>query len=77
MAEKSCAGRAPVAATQQGAASHRRTYFTVDDADEAVRRATALGATLLMGPQDIPGVGRFAGLLSPQGVMFHVIRYSR
>ena len=75
--EKSIAGMMPVAATKQEVPSSWATYFTVDDADEAVRRATTLGATLCVGPHDIPGVGRFAGLLSPQGVMFHVIRYSR
>lgn len=27
-------------------------------------------------PQGIPGVGRFCGISSPQGVMFYAIRYS-
>ncbi len=55
---------------------HWAVYFTVRDTDAAVARAASLGATTLVPPQDIPGVGRFAGLTSPQGVMFYVIRYT-
>lgn len=55
---------------------HWATYFTVDDADEAVRKAQELGGSVLMPAMDIPNVGRFAALTSPQGVMFSVIKYS-
>jgi Predicted enzyme related to lactoylglutathione lyase len=55
---------------------HWMTYFTVNDADEAVKTATELGASLFMPTHDIPGVGRFAGLVSPQGVRFMVIKYA-
>jgi predicted enzyme related to lactoylglutathione lyase len=55
---------------------HWGTYFTVDDADEAVRKATELGGSVMMPAMDIPNVGRFAALTSPQGVMFSVIKYS-
>jgi predicted enzyme related to lactoylglutathione lyase len=51
-------------------------YFTVDDTDETVRLATSLGAEIHIPPSDIPGVGRFAAMKSPQGVWFYVIRYS-
>jgi predicted enzyme related to lactoylglutathione lyase len=54
---------------------HWGTYFTVDDADEAARVATELGGTLFVPPMDIPGVGRFCGILSPQGVRFYAIQY--
>jgi predicted enzyme related to lactoylglutathione lyase len=56
--------------------SHWMTYFTVNDTDEAVSKAIALGASIFMGTHDIPGVGRFAGLVSPQGVRFMVIKYA-
>ena len=56
---------------------HWGTYFTVNDADEAVREAVELGATICVPVQDIPGVGRFCGIMSPQGVPFYVIKYSR
>lgn len=52
------------------------TYFTVNDVDETVRLAESLGAEIHMQPADIPGIGRFAAMKSPQGVWFYVIRYS-
>lgn len=39
------------------------TYFTVDDVDKAAT--------------DAPGVGRFCGITSPQGVGFCVMQYDR
>jgi len=54
---------------------HWATYFTVTDPDEAGRKAEELGGKIVMGPHDIPNVGRFCGLTSPKGVMFFVIRY--
>jgi len=56
---------------------HWGVYFTVTDVDTAAREAGKLGATICVPPRDIPGVGRFAGIISPQGVMFYVIRYSQ
>lgn len=56
---------------------HWGVYFTVKSADEAAATAGGLGATLFIPPRDIPGVGRFAGVISPQGVRFYVIEYRR
>lgn len=53
---------------------HWGTYFAVTDADAAAARSAELGGPLCLGPLDIPNVGRFALLKSPQGVSFHVIR---
>ncbi|MEV5885854.1 VOC family protein [Streptomyces sp. NPDC052020] len=47
-------------------------YFTVEDCDAAVSRATELGGVLRLGPMDTP-FGRFAGLTDPQGANFSVI----
>jgi predicted enzyme related to lactoylglutathione lyase len=47
-------------------------YFTVADCDEAVAKATELGAVLRFGPMDTP-FGRFAALSDPQGAHFSVI----
>jgi predicted enzyme related to lactoylglutathione lyase len=47
-------------------------YFTVPDCDDAVARATKLGAVLRFGPMDSP-FGRFAALSDPQGASFSVI----
>ncbi len=54
---------------------HWAVYFTVADVDRTAREADALGATRCVPVQDIPGVGRFCGLTSPQGVIFYVIKY--
>lgn len=37
------------------------------DVDDAVRRVTSRGASVMMPPQEIPGVGRFAYILDPDG----------
>ncbi|MFO1324351.1 MAG: VOC family protein [Burkholderiales bacterium] len=57
-------------------APHWSVYFTVDDADGIARDATALGATIVVPPQDVPNVGRFVGITSPQGVTFFVMKYA-
>lgn len=54
---------------------HWAVYFTVADVDATATLATELGATICVPPQDVPGVGRFVGITSPQGVTFFVIRY--
>ena len=48
------------------------TYFGTADCDATVAAATGDGATLVVGPIDIP-VGRFAVLSDPTGAMFAVI----
>ena len=52
--------------------SYINVYFTVDDCDEAVAKATGKGAVLRFGPMDSP-FGRFAVLSDPQGATFSVI----
>ncbi|MSO79318.1 MAG: VOC family protein [Acidimicrobiia bacterium] len=49
-------------------------YFAVDDADAAVEAAKAAGGSAMMGPMDIPQVGRFAVLADGQGAVFAVIK---
>lgn len=53
------------------------TYITVDDVDATVAEAPKLGGSVCIPAQDIQGVGRFAGIVSPAGVMFYVITYTR
>ena len=55
---------------------HWGVYFTVTDPDATAKLATDLGARLCVPVRDIPNVGRFAGITSPQGVIFYVIRYN-
>jgi hypothetical protein len=52
------------------------TYFTVTDVDATVEKAAAQGSHVFMPAMDVPTVGRMAGLVSPQGVTFYVIRYT-
>ena len=56
---------------------HWGTYFTVKDVDEAAQEAVELGARLCVPVRGLPGVGRFCGITSPQGVTFYVIKYLR
>jgi predicted enzyme related to lactoylglutathione lyase len=56
---------------------HWATYFTVNDANESASLAAKLGGKLCVPVQDIPGIGRFCGINSPQGVTFFAIEYLR
>jgi predicted enzyme related to lactoylglutathione lyase len=70
------AGLMPILPHMGQIPSHWGTYFTVRDVDQTARDAAALGATICVPPQDVPNVGRFCGITSPQGVMFFVITYA-
>jgi predicted enzyme related to lactoylglutathione lyase len=56
---------------------HWGTYFTVSGIDATVSEAGELGAKIFTPIETVPNVGRFAALASPQGVVFHVIQYTR
>ncbi|MGH7551157.1 MAG: VOC family protein [Gemmatimonadota bacterium] len=64
----------PQEACDQGAAPHWMAYVAVDDVDAIAKKAEKLGASLLVEPQDIPNVGRFAVLQDPQGAAIAIIR---
>lgn len=44
-------------------------YIAVDDVDASTARATELGATVMVPPQDVPGTGRFSILQDPVGAV--------
>lgn len=48
-------------------------YVHVDDIDGQVEQLKAAGAKIMMGPMDIPTVGRFVMILDPQGVPLYVM----
>lgn len=52
------------------------SYVTVDDIDKTVKQCVKLGGKVLMGPMDIPTVGRMAVLQDPQGAMINAITYA-
>jgi uncharacterized protein len=49
-------------------------YFAVDDADAAIDAAKKAGGSAMMGPMDIPNVGRIAVLADAQGAVFAIIK---
>ncbi len=53
------------------------SYVTVADVDATARKAVELGGKVVHGPQDIPGVGRMAAIVDPQGAALNVIAYSQ
>jgi len=46
----------------------------VDDCDATVAAAVQMGATVALPANDMPGVGRLAYLLDPDGNLFGVLR---
>jgi predicted enzyme related to lactoylglutathione lyase len=71
------AGMRSITPQMEGLRPGWATYFTVDDADATSRHAVELGAKIVFPMRDVPGVGRFCGVESPQGVPFCVIEYAR
>src|SRR6267143_1041462 len=53
---------------------HWLVYFAVADCDATVEKAVSLGGKTMKPADDIPGIGRFAILLDPQGAAFAVIK---
>jgi predicted enzyme related to lactoylglutathione lyase len=51
------------------------SYVTVDDTDATAKQAEKLGGKIMLGPQDIPEVGRFAVIQDPQGAAICIITY--
>jgi uncharacterized protein len=49
-------------------------YIAVDDVDASVASIKAAGGREVMPARDMPGVGRFAMVIDPQGVPFYVMK---
>ena len=60
----------------QGAPPAWGAYVTVDDVDKQTAKAEQLGGKIIVPPQDIPDVGRFAVISDPQGAILSMITYS-
>jgi predicted enzyme related to lactoylglutathione lyase len=52
---------------------HWQVCFAVKDVDAVVNKARDLGATIIYEPMDMP-IGRFAGLIDPQGAAIQVMQ---
>ena len=53
---------------------HWLPYFGSADVDAQAKQAAERGATVVVEPTDIPGTGRFAVLLDPQGAAFALFK---
>ena len=49
-------------------------YLGVTDVDAKAEQIKAHGGSVHMGPMDIPGVGRFALVADPHGMVFYIMR---
>lgn len=59
-------------AEEKGVPPHWGTYIAVASADDAVKKAKALGAKVFAEPFDVMESGRMAVLQDPTGAVFHV-----
>jgi predicted enzyme related to lactoylglutathione lyase len=50
------------------------SYIGVQDVDGTTQKIKQLGGGVHMDPRDIPGVGRFAMVADPQGMVFYLMR---
>jgi predicted enzyme related to lactoylglutathione lyase len=53
---------------------HWLVYFGSADVDADAEKAAETGATVVVPPMDIPGTGRFAVLVDPQGAAFAIFK---
>ncbi len=68
------AGMLPIKPEMGPIPAHWLVYFAVDDIDVAHNKAISLGGKALVGPRDIPDVGRFAVLQDAVGAVFAIYR---
>jgi predicted enzyme related to lactoylglutathione lyase len=50
-------------------------YVTVNNIDDTLAKVRQMGGTVLMGPQEVPKVGRLAVIQDPQGAAINVMQY--
>jgi predicted enzyme related to lactoylglutathione lyase len=61
---------------QKGIPPNWMPYIEANNIDETARRVTSLGGKVMVGPDDIPGTGRFAVVQDPQGAVFGIYKSS-
>lgn len=59
---------------KMGVPPHWMGYVGVDDVDASTAKATSLGATIHVAPQDIPDVGRFSVFADPGGAALALLQ---
>ncbi len=68
-------GMMPISPDMGPMPPHWQSTVTVEDVETTVKMTEELGGKVLMQPQDIPTVGRFAVIQDPQGAVISVITY--
>jgi predicted enzyme related to lactoylglutathione lyase len=74
LGKESIAGMMPIGPEMGPVPPNWMIYFAVSEIDALAAKAAALGGKLIVPPQDIPKVGRFAVIQDPQGAVFGAIR---
>jgi len=74
--DERAAGMMAMPKEAEGAPPHWGSYVTVEDVDASAKKAKDLGATIIVPPTDIPGVGRFCLFQDPQGATLSMITYT-
>ena len=69
------AGIMQVPAEAAGMPPQWGVYVTVDNLEQTLADAQAMGAKVCMAPMDVPGIGRMAVFNDPQGAALSVIQY--
>jgi predicted enzyme related to lactoylglutathione lyase len=64
----------PDEAKKQGVPPCWTGYIAVDDVDDYAARVKSAGGKVRRGPEDIPGVGRFAVVADPHGAVFIIMK---
>lgn len=64
----------PAEARAAGVPPHWIGVVNVSDCDGTIARAQAMGGSVLAGPMDIPGVGRYATLADSTGAAFSIMQ---
>ena len=72
--ERQVAGLMPMLDLMEQQSPSWRGYIEVDDVDAMAGRVRDAGGTVQYGPDDIPGVGRFAVCTDPQCAMFMLFK---
>lgn len=72
--EDMVAGAMSTTAQEESPPPNWLIYFAVDDCDKSLADLAATGGRVLKGPDDIPGTGRYAIVVDPQGAAFGLLQ---
>jgi predicted enzyme related to lactoylglutathione lyase len=68
--ESSVGGMMGITKDMQGVPSHWCAYIATNDVDGSAKKVTDLGGKIVVPPQEIPNIGRFAIAQDPSGAVF-------